>query len=527
MGLPGGTQGSSTVAVTTELASLTASRDHAAAMAWAEEHLPTYSSDRPFIKQVRTSASAAGAISVQRRALALELEQWPGAAVASSAAATEGRWLETSADWVPSLASVPAVAGDTATTAGRILHVLKISMPHRQSGYTMRTMYSLTGQQRAGLDPVGVTALDFPMSVGVSDPAPQDEVDGIRYRRLLREKIPAKQPFDAYLSDWAEALVAVVEIEKPELLHAHSGHRGYDSALVALTVGRHFGLPVVYEVRGFFESLWTSDTGWAEQSEVYRRRYETEARCMKQADAVVTLSESMRDDIVSRGVRPERVHVVPNGVDTARFEPRERSAELVDRWGLGTSFVFGYVSNLDHYREGQELLIDAAVKLREQGIDAVALIVGDGSRREALEEHARVREAGSSVVFTGKVPHHEVLDYYALYDTFVVPRVDERAARLVTPLKPYEAMAMGIPLVVSNLPALAEITGHGQRGATFTAGDSQALTHVLMKLIDDPERRHELADEARAWVLSERDWSHNGTRYEAIYDEVRRGRFSQ
>ncbi|MGB3828841.1 MAG: glycosyltransferase family 4 protein, partial [Ornithinimicrobium sp.] len=479
---------------TGRLKALTAAREHEAAMQWAEEHWHTHSEDRSFLKQVRTSASAAGAISVQRRALALEQQQWPGAAVSSSAAATEGRWRETSADWAPHLASTDGeVPEGTETTTGRILHVLKISMPHRQSGYTMRTMYSLTGQRRAGLDPVGVTALDFPASVGIDDAAPQDEVDGIRYRRLLREAIPAKQPLDTYLDDWADALLGTVKEEKPEILHAHSGHRGYDSALVTLAVGKHCRLPVVYEVRGFFESLWTSDTAWAEQSEVYRRRHDTEARCMNEADAVVTLSESMRADIVARGVPCERVHVVPNGVDTARFVPRERPADLVERWGLGSAFVFGYVSNLDHYREGQELLIDAAVELRDRGVDAVALIVGDGSRREALEEHARERGAGASVVFTGKVPHHEVLDYYALYDTFVVPRVDERAARLVTPLKPYEAMAMGIPLVVSDLPALAEITGHGQRGATFATGNAQSLTEVLAGLINDPTRREGLA----------------------------------
>ncbi len=496
-------------------------------MDWVEQHWHTHCGDRPFVKQVRTSASSAGAISVQRRALALEKQQWPGAAVSASAAATEGRWRETATDWAPTLTSTGKAAGErTDTTAGRILHVLKISMPHRQSGYTMRTMYSLTGQKRAGLDPIGVTSLDFPMSVGISDAAQEDEVDGIRYRRLLREAVPAKQPLDDYLNDWANALLPVIEEEKPEILHAHSGHRGYDSALVTLAAGRHCGLPVVYEVRGFFESLWTSDTAWAEQSEVYRRRYDTEARCMNEADAVITLSESMRADIVDRGVPPERVHVVPNGVDTARFEPRERSADLVQRWGLGTAFVFGYVSNLDHYREGQELLIDAAVELRDRGVEAVALIVGDGARREALEKHARERGAGASVVFTGKVPHHEVLDYYALYDAFVVPRVDERAARLVTPLKPYEAMAMGIPLVVSDLPALAEITGHGQRGATFTTGDAQSLTEVLMEFIEDPTRRMGLADAARAWVLSERDWSHNGARYQAIYEEVRAGRSS-
>ena len=143
----------------------------------------------------------------------------------------------------------------------------------------------------------------------------------------------------------------------------------------------------------------------------------------------MTLSESMKDDIVARDVDPAHVHVVPNGVDPSAFVPVERDEALTERLGLTGRFVFGYVSNLDHYREGQELLVDAAVALRERGIDAVALVVGDGTRRAELEAHAAAVDAGDAVVFTGRVPHDEVLDHYALIDVFVVPRVDEQAAR--------------------------------------------------------------------------------------------------
>jgi len=286
---------------------------------------------------------------------------------------------------------------------------------------------------------------------------------------------------------------------------------------VALALGRHFGLPVMYEVRGFFESLWTSDVEWSDKSETYRRRLETENRCMADADAVVTLSESMRAEIVSRGIPASKVHVVPNGVDVATFQPSKRRTDLVERYGLADRFVFGYVSNLDHYREGQELLIDAAVSLRRRGIDATAMIVGDGSRREVLERHADELDAGDAVVFTGRVPHDEVLDYYALLDVFVVPRINERAARLVTPLKPLEAMAAGIPVVTSDLEALRELTGAGERGRQFATGDSEALAVVLADLQGDLAARSAMADRARAWVAAERQWSTNGRRYAEIY----------
>lgn len=507
--------------MTARLAKLTSRRSHAAAVALVTEHLSARHDDRAFLQQARSSMSAAGAISIQRRAVQAQLDALGGRSIETAARQLEGRWRETSPDWSPTIA--PEVLAGLETAAplpGRVLHVLKISMPYRQSGYSMRTLYTLVGQRRSGLDPVAVTALDFPLHDPDKSVPELETVGGVPHRRLLRASVPAKQPWDAYLDDWATALVPVVAQERPEVIHVHSGARGYESALVGLAVGRALDVPVVYEVRGFFESLWTSDVGWSEQSEIYRRRHDTETRCMREAAAVVTLSDSMREDILARGVPGERVHVVPNGVDPTLFTPRERSVTMLRRWGLEDRFIFGYVSNLDHYREGQELLIEAAVELRRRGVLATALIVGDGGRREALEKLAIDVGAGDAVVFTGKVPHDEVLDYYALLDVFVVPRVDERAARLVTPLKPFEAMAMGVPVVVSDLPALREVTGHGSRGVAFRTGDVDSLVQVLQELHADPERRRSVAAAARRWVLAERDWAHNGDRYRGIYRAV-------
>jgi glycosyltransferase involved in cell wall biosynthesis len=159
--------------------------------------------------------------------------------------------------------------------------------------------------------------------------------------------------------------------------------------------------------------------------------------------------------------------------------------------------------------------------LREQGIPARALIVGDGKRRAALQQYVSEREAGSAVIFTGQVPHEDVLDYYAVLDVFVVPRVQERAARLVSPLKPFEAMAAGVPLVVSDLDALREIVGNdGERGRCFGAGDAASLADVLAELYADPGQRADLAERARDWVIRERQWSANGRRYAEIYARV-------
>ncbi|WP_306514077.1 glycosyltransferase family 4 protein [Janibacter hoylei] len=511
------------------LAELTGAGRHEEALALAHEEYDRLAQqsdpDTALLRQIQMSASKAGNLSLHIKTLRRRIEVMPhDTGLPKYLRAAEGRWHESEPGWLPTidpavLAALPEPA-ERDRSRTKVLHLLKIGMPQRQSGYSMRSMYTLTGQLDAGLDPVAVTALDFPRSIGIDDVPDEETVGGVRYRHLLREQIPDKEPWDEYLSAYATALAPVVAQEAPDLIHVHSGHRGTEAALVAMAVGAALDVPVVYEVRGFFESLWTQDTAWAERAEVYERRRAAEAHCLRQAAAVVTLSESMKDDIVARDVDPAHVHVVPNGVDPSAFVPVERDEALTERLGLTGRFVFGYVSNLDHFREGQELLIDAALELRRRGVDATALVVGDGKRRELLEEHARERQAGDAVHFTGRIPHDEVSQYYAQLDVFVIPRVDERAARLVTPLKPYEAMALGVPLVVSDLPALQEITGDGDRGETFVTGDATSLADVLEGLAGSSERRAELSSRAREWVLGHRTWAHNDDRYARIYASV-------
>jgi glycosyltransferase involved in cell wall biosynthesis len=424
-----------------------------------------------------------------------------------------GMLRESDPGWLP---RIPGPADPIAPAApGRVLHLLKESPPDRQSGFAMRSHHILAAQRADGLEPVAVTALGFPRTAGRVAPA-VETIDGIRMHRLdLGAGYPADVPLDRYLEDFAWLASGVVHAERPAILHAASGLRGYDMALVGLALRARHDIPLVYEVRSFLETSWSGREG-AELAEMSRRRQAAETRAMTEADAVVTIAEAMREDVVARGVPPERVFVAPNGVDAEQFAPRPPDAALRARHGLH-GFVFGYVSNLDHPREGQELLIDAAARLRSRGRDATCLIVGDGRRRGELEERAGRTPAGGSVAFTGAVPHAEVPAYYAALDAFVVPRRDERAARHVTPLKPFEAMAMERPLVVSDLPALREIAAPDERGLVFAPDDVDALVACLERLIDAPELGRALGAAGRAWVLRERTWAANGPTYQAAY----------
>ena len=429
-----------------------------------------------------------------------------------------GRLVETSPGWLP---RIPGPARPIEPRPGVVLHLLKESVPYLTNGFTMRSRYNLIAARDAGLEPVVVTNLGFPRLLGVTEFPRVETIDGIPHHRLdLGRHHPADGPFDVVLDEGAWMSARVARAVRPEIIHAGSGHRGYETALIGAALREHLRRPLVYEVRSFFESTWSADGRWNERGEQYHRRFAAETGAMRRADHVITIAESMREDIIARGIPAERVTVIPNGVDADVFRPEPPDPELRRKLGLDGRFAFGYVSNLDHPRENQELLIAATAVLLRRGRAVTCLIVGDGKRRGELEKIAAKAGVRDRVVFTGRVPHDDVGRHYAILDAFVVPRRDERAARSVTPLKPYEAMAMARPLVVADLPALVEIAQPDARGLAFRTGDPDALATTHERLIDDPAAGRRMGRAGREWVARERSWAANGARYRAVYDAV-------
>jgi glycosyltransferase involved in cell wall biosynthesis/predicted glycoside hydrolase/deacetylase ChbG (UPF0249 family)/Flp pilus assembly protein TadD len=398
---------------------------------------------------------------------------------------------------------------------GRILHIVGRSLPYMQTGYSVRTRYVTQCQKEAGLDPHVVTQVGFPWTDGAEEAPLWEEVAGIAHHRLPGPSLPPERLDDRLEANLA-GLVGLVRRLRPAALHAASDYR---NALLALSVGRACGIPVVYEVRGFWEDTWTSkqEGDDADQTVAYRWRRERELACMGSADRVVTLAEVMRDEISRRGIPAEKVVVVPNAVDPFAFQPAKRDPEAARRLGIGEDeVVIGYVSSFVPY-EGIHFLIDAVAELASRGLPVRGLLVGDGKERPALE--ARVRERGMEerILFTGRVPHAEVATYYGLIDAFVVPRTADRVCRLVTPLKPYEAMAMERAVVVSGVEALEEMVIPGKTGMVFRPEDAGSLADVLEPLVRFQERRRELGRSAREWVCRHRTWERNGRIYADLY----------
>ncbi|MFC7402662.1 glycosyltransferase family 4 protein [Citricoccus sp. GCM10030269] len=470
-----------------------------------------------YLDELRRLAQRSGSISTSLDAVARATHESPR--MAGMLAELNGRAMELSG-WLPRLPG-PAEPLTPARPGGRktVLHLVKESRPYFSNGFTSRSHQNFKAEQDAGWEPVVLTEPGFPRSVVGADFQKVEVYDGIEHRRLDTGVDYAKVPADRWQEDFAWLAWQQVRQIRPDVIHVSSGRRGFETALVALALKEKTGIPVVYEVRSFFEANWTPELDLEESGEIFRRRMEVETRCMQLADHVLTLGTAMRDEIISRGIPAEKVSLVPNAVNLENFRPAPRDPELADRYGI-TMPTFGYVSNMDHRREGQDYLIEAAARLKERGIEAQCVLVGGGGRLRTLQGLAARWDVEDRVVFTGPVDHAEISSLYALIDVFVVPRIHERAAEYVTPLKPFEAMAMERPVVVSDLPALTEIVEAPARGRTFRAEDVDSLADVVAELLADPAERERLGRAGRTWIEDERQWKHNGPRYAEVFDRL-------
>ncbi len=400
---------------------------------------------------------------------------------------------------------------------GRILHIVTDALPSTSAGYTIRTQEIALGQRAAGMDPHVSTRIGFPVTAGAIDGRATVTVGGVPYHRLLPWVMPGR--LDRLYAAHLHRAAGLTTGLRPAVLHAASN---YANAVIALALRDATGLPVLYEVRGFWEDTWLSRHAAPDElkrSDRYVRTRALETHCMTAADLVVTLGEAMREEIVARGVPADRVVIVPNAVSQEFLRPLpDDGGRLRASLGLGPDeFVVGLVSSLVAH-EGIGTLLEAVRLLGERGVSARALIVGDGPERTALQRQAAA--LGLDAVFTGRVPSARVRDYHAVLDAFVVPRTPDRVCQLVTPLKPVEAMASGLPVVVSDVRALAEIITDRETGLLFPPLDAAALADQLQQLQASPDLRVKLGTAAREWVARDRTWAHNADRYRAAYQRL-------
>jgi PEP-CTERM/exosortase A-associated glycosyltransferase len=401
----------------------------------------------------------------------------------------------------------------TVATRVRILHVLDHSIP-LHSGYTFRTAAILREQRALGWETFHLTSPKHSAPGAV-----EEDIEGLHFFRTRWvpegiSRFPVAREI-ALMRATARRLEEVVERVKPDLLHAHSPVL---NAIPTLWVGRRHRLPVVYEVRAFWEDA-AVDLGTALEWGVrYRLSRALETFVLKRADAITCICEGLRSEIAARGVPVERVTVIPNAVDIERFSARgEADASLRRALGVDSAVVLGFVGSFYAY-EGLGLLLDALPAILREEPRTRVLLVGGGPQDALLKERAARLGAADRVIFTGRIPHAEVDRYYDLIDILVYPRLSMRLTNLVTPLKPLEAMAQGRLLIASDVGGHRELIQDGVNGFLFPAGNAAALADKVLEVLAHPETWAAVKAGGRRFVESERNWRRSVARYRSVYE---------
>ena len=316
-------------------------------------------------------------------------------------------------------------------------------------------------------------------------------------------------------------IIEVAKQEKAELIHAHTPYR---VGLPALRAARKLNLPFVYEMRGMWEETAVANGRWMPNGPAYRRFQKYETTVLRSADAVVCISETLKQEAISRGVSETKITVVTNAVDESINKPsteHELFGEATDLLRRDRSTkVIGYIGSLREM-EGVDLTAAATSIIASRGHDVRLFVLSSKSGQKELKDYCDKLGLGDKAVIIGPVPHDSIGQFYDLIDIFVVSRPNTRVTRLVTPLKPFEAMAMKKAVITSRLPALEEIIHDGKTGILYQADDVDSLVEAIHRLLSDDQLSHSLSNNAHNWIMANRTWQDVVKNYSQAYQIAR------
>ncbi len=394
----------------------------------------------------------------------------------------------------------------------RILHILDHSLP-LHSGYTFRTRAILRAQVELGWDVLGITGARH-----IAEGPNVETVDGLTFHRAITPlALPGPISELAGIHALSKSVSALAKTFKPDILHAHSPVL---NALAALPVSRALNIPLLYEIRAFWEDAAVGNGTGSEGSIRYRVTKALESFAVKRADGVAVICEGLKSDLIGRGVPADKIMISPNGVDLGLFgDPPPPDSELSASLGLTGKEVIGFIGSFYDY-EGIDDLVSAMAPLVAERPDTHLLLVGGGPMEARLREQAKNSSVADHVHFIGRVPHDQVERYYSLIDILCYPRKKMRLTDLVTPLKPLEAMAQRRLVAASDVGGHRELIEDGVTGTLFAPDSPAAIAASLANLLANRSIWDERRETARKFVETDRNWSSNISRYEPVYRKL-------
>lgn len=397
----------------------------------------------------------------------------------------------------------------------KALHILDHSIP-LHSGYTFRTRSILKEQHALGIETCHVTS-----EKQGNIKAGEEVVDGLKFYRTkpangIMSKLPAVNQL-ALITPLRDRILEIIEVEKPDVLHAHSPAL---NGIAAMQAAQITGLPLVYEIRAFWEDA-AVDHGTCKEGDLrYRLTRALESYVVKRANAVTTICEGLKKDLLERGTPENKITVIPNAVNINQFSRiTEKNSELLTELSLSDKKVLGFIGSFYAY-EGLDLTIEALPHILKNHPDTMLLLVGGGPQENNLRAQVKALGLEKHVLFTGRVPHSEVERYYSVIDLLVYPRKSMRLTELVTPLKPLEAMAQGKAFIASDVGGHHELITDNETGFLFRADDVEHLSQRISELFASPENLNQTLEGGLDYVANVRNWQTSVSNYLPLYAKL-------
>jgi glycosyltransferase involved in cell wall biosynthesis len=232
---------------------------------------------------------------------------------------------------------------------------------------------------------------------------------------------------------------------------------------------------------------------------------------VNRADAIIVVSDFLKEKIRERGINSAKIHVMPNGVDTALFNPDKVHNHIRSQLGIDKhQVVLGFIGWFVPWHN-LELLIESFSQIAKNK-NAVLVLIGDGVLKDRLQQMARDMGVANRVIFPGAVPYEQVPEYIAIMDICAIPGSNEYRS----PIKLFEYMAMEKPVAAPRLKPIQDVMQDGQEGILFAPDDGESLKQSLEFLIDHQEKRKIVGQNARLKIIAKHTWRKNAEQIVAI-----------
>ncbi|MDR5883634.1 glycosyltransferase family 4 protein [Caballeronia sp. LZ032] len=377
-----------------------------------------------------------------------------------------------------------------------MLYVAASSLPYHTTGYTTRTHEVICALQSAGGNVHVLTRPGYPWDrKDRQRDAHGDETitDNVRYQHAVAPY--NNRPVLQYALQAAAVVADIARRRRVAVIHAASNHV---NALPALLAARQLGIPFQYEMRGLWELTRISRMPQYEASQAFRQGLQLEGLVARQADRLFVISQQLGDYARDHfGVDANRVSLLPNCVDPDRFVPADpQNVEA------GT---IGYAGSLIGY-EGLDTLVDAVDTLAREGHPVSVTVIGDGEARPQLEDQVRRLGLTDRIRFVGKMRPEAARAMLSRCALVCIPRKPFKVCQIVPPIKLVEALAMGKPVIVPDLPVFRDEMGDCPPGWFFKSGDAGDLARKVKSALSDVEELGRMGRRAREHAVTQRRW---------------------